>query len=211
MLREAASLIRSLPADGVWGNVTVAQAATMEADASNLLSQLMVQLKQPDKQDQGGWWYTLYPRRTNASSSAIPVEVRMLHDFLYVGQTIGSELSAKNQALMVDFFLRELRTPLFVRAMSQFDPSANVTGSRRADHNQCAVAFCSMLVHVVMIVFHTIKLKFVSVIDKNRLSGYTARQITGISVAFSSAGYYSSVLCCCSSEPLLSLLFCLRF
>eukprot|EP01043_Picozoa_sp_COSAG02_P087586 COSAG02_NODE_24837_length_676_cov_1.050260_2_plen_90_part_00 len=37
---------------------------------------------------------------------------------------------------MVDFFTRELRTPLFVRAMSQFDPSANTTGSRRADHNQ---------------------------------------------------------------------------
>lgn len=107
----------------------------MEADASNLLSQLMAQLKQPDEQDQGGWWYTLYPSHTNASG-AIPVEVRMLHDFLYVGQAIGSELSASNQALMVDFFMRELRTPLFVRAMSQLDPSANVTGSRRADHNQ---------------------------------------------------------------------------
>ena len=108
----------------------------MEADARKLLSQLMMQLKQPDERDQGGWWYTLYPSRTNGSSSAVPVEVRMLHDFLYVGQTIGSDLSTNDQALMVDFFIRELRTPRFVRAMSQFDPSANVTGSRRADHNQ---------------------------------------------------------------------------
>ena len=37
---------------------------------------------------------------------------------------------------MTDFFARELRTPNFVRAMSQNDPSANVTGSRRSDHNQ---------------------------------------------------------------------------
>ena len=60
----------------------------------------------------------------------------MVHDFLYVGQAIGSDLSVDNQRLMVDFFTRELRTPLFVRAMSQSDPSANITGSRRSDHNQ---------------------------------------------------------------------------
>jgi hypothetical protein len=37
---------------------------------------------------------------------------------------------------MAGFFKRELRTPTFVRAMSQRDPTANVTGSRRSDHNQ---------------------------------------------------------------------------
>ena len=56
--------------------------------------------------------------------------------FLYVGQAIAANLSSAERKLMTDFFARELRTPNFVRAMSQDDPSANVTGSRRSDHNQ---------------------------------------------------------------------------
>ena len=69
--------------------------------------------------------------------SRLQVEARFLHDFIYVGQAIADDLTADGSAAaMVSFFERELRTPNFVRAMSQRDPSANVTGSRRADHNQ---------------------------------------------------------------------------
>lgn len=109
----------------------------------------------------GGWWWMLYPYSALASSdhgagagagadsrgflgmSPPPkpekskrVEGRFIHDFLYVGQTINADLNEDERDAMVSFFQRELRTPNFVRAMSQMDPSASSTGSRRADHNQ---------------------------------------------------------------------------
>ena len=70
------------------------------------------------------------------------VEGRFIHDFLYVGQAIPDDLTAAQRQSMVAFFERELRTPTFVRAMSQLDPSAATTGSRRADHNQCEWCNC---------------------------------------------------------------------
>ena len=56
-------------------------------------------------------------------------------------QAIASDLSPSARTLMTDFFARELRTPRFARAMSQRDPSAASTGSRRADHNQVTYYF----------------------------------------------------------------------
>ena len=115
-----------------------------------------------DVSDDGGWWWMLYPatpdpvaaaRRRNGSDggtdttnpSSPPqgrsekskkVEGRFIHDFLYVGQAIADDLNEAERDAMTRFFQRELRTPQFVRAMSQRDPSANTTGARRADHNQ---------------------------------------------------------------------------
>ena len=141
MLTEAATLLRATGGSEV-------DAAEMESSASTLLQQLLPQLSRDPAS--GGWWHALSPVcadgthcRTvdncgcNGTTTPDSVEVRMIHDFLYIGQTIGATgLSAADRKLMTDFFARELRTPDFVRAMSQRDPSANVTGSRRSDHNQ---------------------------------------------------------------------------
>ena len=129
MLREAAVAIRA-----VGGNAS--EADDMEQRASVILNDLLPQLAMGDD---GGWWWMLYPpsRGGNSNNSApTRVEGRFIHDFLYVGQAIAADLSSEQRDGMADFFQRELRTPDFVRAMSQRDPSAASTGSRRADHNQ---------------------------------------------------------------------------
>ena len=126
MLRETASLLRSTGAEP-------ALAAEMDRNATQMLAQLRPLLA---RGDDGGWWHMLYPK-DDTDEAPTKVEARFLHDFIYVGQTIADDLTDDGSAAeMVSFFERELRTPNFVRAMSQRDPSANVTGSRRADHNQ---------------------------------------------------------------------------
>ena len=125
MLREAAAAVRA--AGPAASNRT--DAAELEARADALLAQLLPQLQGGAD---GGWWWMLYP----AAGAPKRVEGRFVHDFLYVGQAIADDLSAVQRGGMSGFFNRELRTPNFVRAMSQRDPSASSTGSRRADHNQ---------------------------------------------------------------------------
>lgn len=129
MLTEAATLLRSSNRSAT----AAAQATEMEATAVRLLAEMRPQLSLDE--DSGGWWSALAPV-SNGTGTPQSVEVRMIHDFLYVGQAIAANLSYAERKLMTDFFSRELRTPNFVRAMSQSDPSANVTGSRRSDHNQ---------------------------------------------------------------------------
>ena len=140
MLTEAATLLRATGG-------SEADAAEMESSAKTLLGQMLPQLSQDPTS--GGWWHALSPVcadgthcrtvddcKCNGTSVPDSVEVRMIHDFLYIGQTIAANLTSVERTLMTNFFNRELRTPDFVRAMSQDDPSANVTGSRRSDHNQ---------------------------------------------------------------------------
>ena len=129
MLTEAATLLRSTNTSAAGSE----EAAGMEAAAGVLLRQLLPQLSRDEQT--GGWWHALSPV-ANGTAAPERVEVRMIHDFLYVGQAIAPNLTAAEHKLMTDFFERELRTPNFARAMSQTDPTANVTGSRRSDHNQ---------------------------------------------------------------------------
>ena len=131
MLREAAAAVRSVGGD-------VAQAADMEARAKTLLQQLLPQLQMNASDGANGWWHMLYPGSAANASAAPPtrVEGRFIHDFLYTGQTIAPDLAPAQRAAMRQFFARELRTPGFARAMSQRDPSAADTSSRRTDHDQ---------------------------------------------------------------------------
>ena len=135
MLREAAAAIRATS-----GNITAA--AEMEARAGALLKQILPLLQRgPD----GGWWWMLYPpseasvashARGGPTAQLRRVEGRFIHDFLYVAHAIAGDLDDGQRADMVAFFKRELRTPNFVRAMSQHDPSAKSTSSVRSDHSQ---------------------------------------------------------------------------
>ena len=47
------------------------------------------------------------------------VEGRFIHDFLYVGQTIGSDLPEADRVAMVAFFERELRTSSYAQPTFQ--------------------------------------------------------------------------------------------
>src|SRR4051795_7068026 len=60
------------------------------------------------------------------------VPVRHCYDFATVGSTMGSDLSAAQRQEMVDFFVRELQTPTWMRALSPYDPDSAF--SVRPDH-----------------------------------------------------------------------------
>ncbi len=60
------------------------------------------------------------------------VETRHCYDFATVGTTIADDLPAEQREEMVRFFVEELRTPSWMRALSPWDENAGY--SLRADH-----------------------------------------------------------------------------
>jgi len=60
------------------------------------------------------------------------VETRHCYDFATVGTTIAADLPAEQREEMVRFFVEELRTPSWMRALSPWDENAGY--SLRADH-----------------------------------------------------------------------------
>jgi hypothetical protein len=60
------------------------------------------------------------------------VQTRHCYDFATVGTTIADDLPDSARREMVDFFVRELRTPSWMRALSPYDPNAGF--SVRPDH-----------------------------------------------------------------------------
>lgn len=60
------------------------------------------------------------------------VETRHCYDFATIGTTIPDDLPAGAADEMVDFFVRELRTPSWMRALSPYD--RNAAFSLRSDH-----------------------------------------------------------------------------
>lgn len=60
------------------------------------------------------------------------VETRHCYDFATVGTTIAEDLPAEQREEMVRFFVEELRTPSWMRALSPWDENAGF--SLRADH-----------------------------------------------------------------------------
>jgi hypothetical protein len=60
------------------------------------------------------------------------VPVRHCYDFATVGATMGGDLPPAHRQEMVDFFVRELQTPTWMRALSPYDPDSAF--SIRPDH-----------------------------------------------------------------------------
>jgi hypothetical protein len=75
--------------------------------------------------DGQGWFRAGRPDGTS-------VEVRHVYDFATVGTTIAQDLPEDLRARMVRFFVEELRTPTWMRALSPKDADAGF--SLRADH-----------------------------------------------------------------------------
>lgn len=112
MLRRAAELARFLGGD--------IAAEWYEAEA-----QVLVEDLQQLYADGEGHWYARQP-----DGQKIPV--RHCYDFSTVAATIADDLSEEQQTEMVDFFVRELQTPTWMRALSDRDTDAAF--SVRPDH-----------------------------------------------------------------------------
>ncbi|TDE08758.1 hypothetical protein [Jiangella asiatica] len=72
-----------------------------------------------------GFWHARQP-------DGRMVPVRHCYDFTTVGMTIAADLPERQRAEMVEFFVRELRTPAWMRALSPYDDDASF--SLRPDH-----------------------------------------------------------------------------
>lgn len=112
MLRRAAEIARYL------GDELAASWYDAEADA------LVVDLQQLYAEGAGHW----YARQPDGRKTA----VRHCYDFSTVAATVGDDLSDQQRAEMVDFFVRELQTPTWMRALSDRDTDAAF--SVRPDH-----------------------------------------------------------------------------
>lgn len=112
MLRRAAEVARFL------GDELAASWYEAEADA------LVVDLQQLYAQGAGHW----YARQ--ADGRLVPV--RHCYDFSTVAATIGADLLPQQRSEMVTFFVRELQTPTWMRALSDRDTDASY--SVRPDH-----------------------------------------------------------------------------
>lgn len=75
--------------------------------------------------DGRGYWNVRFP-----DGALVPV--RHCYDFFTVINTIGDDLSSQQKSEMKDFFVRELQTPTWMRALSAGDPDAMF--SDRPDH-----------------------------------------------------------------------------
>jgi len=73
----------------------------------------------------GGYWNARFP-------DGALVEVRHCYDFITTLATLAGDLSARQQEEMVRFFIEELQTPHWMRALSPRDP--NALFSVRPDH-----------------------------------------------------------------------------
>jgi hypothetical protein len=112
MLRRAAEIARFL------GDEMAASWYEAEADV------LVVDLQQLYA-DGAGHWYARQP-----DGRKIPV--RHCYDFSTVAATVAGDLSDKQRDEMVSFFVRELQTPTWMRALSDRDTDASF--SVRPDH-----------------------------------------------------------------------------
>lgn len=112
MLRKAAEVARFL------GDEVAALWYETEADI------LAVDLQQLYA-DGDGWWHARQP-------DGRMVAVRHCYDFSTVAATIPDDLSSKQREEMVAFFVRELQTPTWMRALSDRDTDASY--SVRPDH-----------------------------------------------------------------------------
>jgi hypothetical protein len=112
MLRKAAEVARFLGDElaPLW----------YEAEAG-ILSEDLKQLYA----EGAGYWYS-----RQRDGSLIPV--RHCYDFTTVAATIADDLSETQRTEMVDFFVRELQTPTWMRALSDRDTDASY--SVRPDH-----------------------------------------------------------------------------
>jgi hypothetical protein len=112
MLRTAGELARHLGDD--------LAASWYDLEAQHLVKDLQ-QLYAEGK----GYWYTRHPDGTS-------VPVRHVYDFLTVAATIGDDLTEQQRREMVFFWQHELRTPTWMRALS--DRDADACFSVRPDH-----------------------------------------------------------------------------
>ncbi|QDB78998.1 hypothetical protein FE251_06145 [Georgenia wutianyii] len=122
--------VASLNAANVWNMRTAAaisghqgrvgDAARLRAEAEALVP-LVTELYLPGR----GFFHA---RRPDGSL----VETRHCYDFATVGTTIAQDLPAEQREEMVRFFVEELRTPSWIRALSPWDEDAGY--SLRADH-----------------------------------------------------------------------------
>lgn len=112
MLRKAAQLATYLGDDTA--------ASWYDAEATVLVQDVQ-KLYAPGH----GWWHTRQP-----GGRLVPV--RHCYDFSTVAATIGDDLTEVQRAEMVDFFVRELQTPTWMRALS--DRDTNASYSVRPDH-----------------------------------------------------------------------------
>jgi len=95
------------------------EAASCRAEADTLLGELM------KLYTGGGFWNARFP-------GGELVEVRHGYDFMTLLTTIADDLSTRQKEEMVRFFVEELQTPLWMRALSPRDPNAMF--SVRPDH-----------------------------------------------------------------------------
>lgn len=122
--------VASLNAADVWCMRVAAEVAELRGDttsATELVKQAtehVARVRELYVAD-GGYWYARQP-------DGRLVEVRHCYDFATVGTTIAADLEAAEREGMVDFFVRELRTPSWMRALSPYDPDASF--SVRPDH-----------------------------------------------------------------------------
>lgn len=122
--------VASLNAANVWCLRAAAEIADLEGrcdDAARLrqeASELVEHVNAlyiPGK----GFWHARQP-------DGSLVEVRHCYDFSTVGITIPEDLTDDQRREMVDFFVTELQTPTWMRALSPYDPDAAF--SVRPDH-----------------------------------------------------------------------------
>lgn len=122
--------VASLNGANVWMLRTAADMAAHLGDEvaalwyraeAGQLAQDLQQLYAPG----AGWWHT---RQRDGRL----LEVRHCYDFSTLAATVPEDLTAEQRAEMVDFFVRELQTPTWMRALSDRDTDASY--SVRPDH-----------------------------------------------------------------------------
>ncbi|ACQ80943.1 conserved hypothetical protein [Beutenbergia cavernae DSM 12333] len=122
--------VASLNAANVWCLRTAADVADLEGDSDGAArlrgeAEDLVALVLGRYVDGAGYFLT-------GRSDGSEVPTRHCYDFATVGTTIAADLPEHVRDEMVAFFVRELRTPSWMRALSPWDPDAAY--SLRADH-----------------------------------------------------------------------------
>ncbi len=112
MLRRVAEVARYL-GDELAASWYDAEAAVLLTDLGQLYA------------EGAGHWFARQPDGTK-------VAVRHCYDFSTVAATVGDDLTDLQRSEMVDFFVRELQTPTWMRALS--DRDTNASYSVRPDH-----------------------------------------------------------------------------
>nr|WP_026875090.1 hypothetical protein [Jiangella gansuensis] len=122
--------VASLNAANVWCMRAAAEIASVRGDdgtAADLRARadaLVPHVRELYVEGQGFW----HARQPDGRM----VPVRHCYDFTTVGMTIAADLPERQRAEMAEFFVRELRTPAWMRALSPYDDDASF--SLRPDH-----------------------------------------------------------------------------